>query len=327
MCQMQVIKEHIKKKQYKPVYLLYGTEDYLKRLYKEKLKDAMLDGSDSMNYTYFEGKGIDLNQVMEISETLPFFFERRLVIIENSDLFKSANNFGDYVKRMPETTHIVFVEKEIDKRNKLYKIVKEKGTISEMNGMNEKNLILWMVSILNHNNKKATQNTLLYLLNKVGADMDLLVQELEKLICYVGEKEVIETYDMDAICTNQITGKIFQMIEAIGLKKQVQALQLYRDLLTLREKPMSILYLITRHFNLLWQIKELEKEGYPTSDISQKTKVPPFAVKKYISQANSFTTQALKNMIGVCIETEEQVKTGRMSDQMGVELLIVSFSQ
>lgn len=324
---MQTIKEHIKSNKYKPVYLLYGSQDYLKKLYQKKLKDGIVGNDNDLNYSYFEGNTIDLNQLIAQAETMPFLGERRLIVIENSGLFKSANDLSEYIKRMSPTTHIVFIEHDIDKRNRLYKVVKDLGTISEMNGLDQKNLILWMVSILKKSNKKATQQTLQYLLEKSGSDMKELENELEKLVCYKMEEEIIEIADIDAICTTQITGKIFQMIDAIGAKKQKEALQMYYDLLILREKPMSILFLIMRHFNILFQVKDYIARANPLAELSQKVGIPPFTVNKYITQAKNFTFFQIKHAIESCADVEEQIKTGKLEDQVGVELLIIEFSQ
>lgn len=324
---MQNIKEHIKSNQYKPVYLLYGAEDYLKKLYKNKLKDGILGESDEMNYTYYEGKGIDIYKVIETAETLPFFNDRRMIMIENSGLFKSQSDLADYIKKIPETTHIVFVENEVDKRNRLYKAVKDYGTISQMDGMDENNLKLWITSIMNKSGKKITGNTLIYLLSKSGTDMENLSNEIEKLICYALNRDIITNEDVDAVCVTQVSNKIFQMMDAIASKKQSDALKLYYDLLTLKEKPMSILFLLSRHFNLLLQTKELSGQGYNNSIISQKIGVPPFAVGKYITQSKNFQKNILIQALHSCANIEEQVKTGRLMDQMGVELLIVEYSR
>lgn len=324
---MQTIKEHIKNNEYKPVYLLCGTEDYLKKLYQGKLKEAILTGSDDMNYSYFEGKETDPSKVIEACETLPFFSDRRLICIKNSGFFKSANDLADYIKTMPDTSHIVFVEAEIDKRNRLYKAVKEVGYISEMNGMDERNLKLWVSSFLKQSGKKITERDILYFLNKCGTDMVLLSQELEKLICYAYDREVITSEDIDAVSTTLVTGKIFQMIDAIASNRQTQALELYHDLLTLREKPLSILFLLARQFNILLQVKELSEHGYNNSIIASKVSVPPFAVGKYIAQAKNFKQSRLIEALETCASFEEQIKTGRLNETMGVELLIVTYSR
>ncbi|MFU0827850.1 MAG: DNA-pol3-delta domain-containing protein [Lachnoclostridium sp.] len=323
---MKNIKEHIRLHQFKPVYLLYGTESYLKKLYKDKLKTAILGNSDEMNYSYFEGKDIDTSQVISIAETLPFFAEKRLIVIENSGLFKSQSDLADYIKSMPETTHIVFVETEVDKRNRLYKAVKDIGTISEMNGLDEANLKLWIATMLAKDKKKITGDTILYLLSKTGTDMENIQNEVEKLICYAYDREVITAEDIDAVCTTQISGKIFAMVDAIGNKRQQQALDLYYDLLALKEKPMSILYLITRQFNILMQVKDLVALGYNNKVISEKTGLMPFTINKYIAQGKNFAAKTLKEALQSCAETEELIKTGRLIDTIGVELLIVKYS-
>lgn len=53
---MQTLNQDIKQKLFKRVYLLYGEESFLKRSYKNRIRESIL-GEDTMNYHYFEGKG------------------------------------------------------------------------------------------------------------------------------------------------------------------------------------------------------------------------------------------------------------------------------
>ncbi len=91
--------------------------------------------------------------------------------------------------------------------------------------------------------------------------------ELEKLFCYCMGRDVITAQDIEAVCTRQVSSQIFDMIDAVAQKKQKTALDLYYDLLTLKEPPMRILFLITRQFNLLLQVKELKNKGYDANAI------------------------------------------------------------
>ena len=84
---MKSLIEDIKTGQFNNIYLLYGEEAYLKKQYKEKLRNAIIPSDDTMNYAYFEGKGTSVNEVIELAETLPFFAERRLLILENTGWF------------------------------------------------------------------------------------------------------------------------------------------------------------------------------------------------------------------------------------------------
>lgn len=323
---MKNIKEHIKAHQFKPVYLLYGAEGYLKKLYRDKLVAAILNGADQMNYSHYDGKGIDVSEVIGMAETLPFFSEKRVIVIENSGFFKVQNELADYLKTMPDTTHMIFVEDEVDKRNRLYKAVKDIGNISEMNGMDEQNMKLWAASILQKDKKKITSDTLTYLFNKIGMDMQNVQTELEKLVCYAYDRDIITIEDIEEVCTTQIQSKIFAMIDAIGMKQSRKAFDLYADLLALREKPMTILYLITRQFNILLQVKELSAMNFDKNTIASKAGIPPFAVQKSVAQAKNFTKSTLKEALEFSADVEEQVKTGRLSEKLGVELLIVKYS-
>ena len=130
---MKCLNEDLKSGQFNNVYLLYGEEAYLKKQYKDKLRNAMLSPDDTMNYAYYEGKGTNVKEVIDLAETLPFFAERRLIILEDTGFFKNATaDLADYIKEMPETTAMIFVESEVDKRGKLYKAVQSKGRAVEL---------------------------------------------------------------------------------------------------------------------------------------------------------------------------------------------------
>lgn len=323
---MKIIKEHIKSGSFKHFYLLYGTEPYLIKLYRDKLKAAVLGNNDQMNFSRFEGKDINQKAIVETAQTLPFFSDRRLILIENSGLFKTQSDLPEQLVTLPESTILLFVEEEIDKRNKLYKLVKEQGVVSEMNGLDEKNLKLFIASLLEQSGKRITSDTAGYLLERTGTDMENIRSETEKLICYAYDRDIITGEDVDAIVTVQITGRIFQMMDAIGSRKQKQAIRMYYDLLSLREKPMSILYLIVRHFNILLQVKELLSVGYHNQAIVETVKIPPFSVSRYTSQSKNYSKVQLIKALEAAADVEEQVKTGRMLEKVGLELLILSLS-
>ena len=130
--------------------------------------------------------------------------------------------------------------------------------------------------------------------------------------------------DVENICTGQTTGKIFEMVNHIAEGRKKQALELYYDLLALKEPPMRILFLIARQCNMLLQVKELKSKGYDNRTIASKIGVPPFVAGKYAGQAAKFKTAALRDAVEKCVEAEEAVKTGRMNDKMSVEILILS---
>ena len=319
---MKTIKEDIKNREFKRVYLLYGTEEYLKRLYKNKLKEAVLQDSDAMNMAEYTGKGIDEKEVREFADTLPFFADYHLLILENTGWFKNSTDFADYVPELPDTAVLVFVETEVDKRSRMYKAVKEHGYVCEMNGMTEQELKMWVASLLKREERKITESTIEFLLEQVGTDMAKLQNELEKLVCYTMGRDVVTVEDIRQVCSEQITGKIFVMVEAMAQGRKKQALELYYDLIALQEKPMGILYMIQRQFHYLLIVKEMKKNRADKGSIASALGVPPFAVQKYMAQADRFQMEDLKKLVNYSLTLEEDVKSGRLKEQLAVELLL-----
>ena len=108
---MQKLAEEIKTGQLKQVYILYGEETYLRSQYKDKLKKALLGDGDDMNFHYFEGKNISSGEVIDLAETMPFFAERRVIVLENSGLFaKGGEELAAYLGDPAKTAAFVFVE-------------------------------------------------------------------------------------------------------------------------------------------------------------------------------------------------------------------------
>jgi len=227
---------------------------------------------------------------------------------------------------MPDTTCLLFVETEVDKRSRLYKAVKNCGRITEFQTQDEKTLMKWILGILKKENRKITEATLQLFLERTGTDMENISMELEKLLSFTQSRDVITNRDIEEICTLQTTNRIFDMIRAIAEKNQKQALTLYYDLLALKEPPMRILFLIARQFQQLLLIKSLAAKGYDKNTIAAKAQVAPFIAGRCMAQAKSFTREQLEAAVRDCVDSEEAVKTGQISDMLSVELLIVKYS-
>lgn len=322
---MQRINNDIKQNNFKQIYLLYGEERYLKKQYTDRLHKAMCNEGDSMNTHFYEGKDISVGEIIDLAETLPFLSERRVIFISNSNLFKSGGEkMAEYLASPNETTYFVFTESEVDKRSKLFKAVQNNGCVVEFGVQDENTLKRWIAGIVGRDNKKIAERTVTLFLTKTGTDMENIQMELEKLLCYCMDRDIITDEDVEAVCVNRISNHIFDMVNAIASGNTKEALSLYYDLLALKEPAMRILFLIARQYNLLLQTKELKQKGFSDKDIASKIGVPPFVAGKYVAQASRFKTSDLKAFVKRCVETEEAVKTGHMNDVISVEMLIVS---
>lgn len=324
---MKSIQEDIKKNEFQPVYLLYGEEAYLRQQYKQMLLKALRPEEDTMNFSKYEGKGVEPREIIDLGETMPFFASRRVILLENTGFFKNkCEELADYLKQLPEYLCMIFVEAEVDKRGRMYKAVKNVGRIAEFSVQNTQTLTRWILQILKREGKRITQRDMELFLTKTGTDMGNIRMELQKLIDYTLGRDVVTGEDIEAVCTTQTTNKIFDMVRAVTEKDQRKALDLYNDLLTLREPPMRILFLLAKQFNQLMITKEMAESVYGQPEIASQLGVPTFVVRNYLQIARKYRLSQLKRAVEDFTEAEEMVKTGRLGDVLSVELLIIRYS-
>lgn len=325
---MKRVLQHIKEQKYQNLYLFYGKEKYLVAQTRDKLKEALIPSGDTMNYSYFEGKKTDIPEILELIQTMPFFNDYRLLVLDQTELGKKSNDdFLNALKEMPETTILLIIEDDVDKRSKIYKYINKEGCAVSFETPKEKDLVLWVAQMLKKEQKKMTQKDIQLFLYNTGQDMFTIKNELEKLISYTKGREVIGAEDLEALTTAQTTNQIFVMLEAIAKKQRDTVLKLYYDLIELKESPFGILALLVRQCNQLLQTQSLLKAGKSQGEMAKELKVPPFVAGKLKQQVRLFKREELYEMIKKCAATDEGIKTGKITDRIGVELLLVEFSK
>ena len=316
------IEDELKNNQISRFQLLYGEERYMVQYYRNQLIEKLSNPDDEMNRTFFRDKP-EPSQIAEAAQILPFFAENRLIVVEDSGYFKSSSDMADYVESFPETTYIIFVEREIDKRNRLFKWINKNGCVTECTRQPEHMLKRWIAGYMKKAGKGISTKGAERLIERVGTDMEMLSNELEKCIGYVGESKLIDVPEVDAICSGVTVSKMFDMIDAVALGEKNRAMKLYEDLYTNKESPMSILFMFSRHINILLQVKECKNRGLRSGEIAKKCGVPPFTIPKYEKQAALFKRSKLLAMLQTRLELEEQFKSGKLSDQLAVELFLI----
>lgn len=345
------LNEELKNGDYRRVYLLSGEQAYLRLQNRDKLVKALMGDGDAMNLTRHTGTDVSARDIIDMACTLPFFADRRVIVLENTGLLnpksvtKSASGsktsaavaqesekLAGFIKEIPETTAIIFAEESVDKRGKLYKAIdqsrkEELGEILECTTPDEADLRAWAAGIFRRSGLSVPGRTLALFLEYTGDDMLGIAGEAEKLCCYcMGKKEITEQ-DVRDVCSPRIRDRIFDMIEAIALRDRKKALEIYMDLCSLRTAPQVILSLMRRQFDQLLKIKELSGR-MPDSEIARKVGVPPFVVtRKYKPALRTYTMSDLTGALEDCISADHESKSGRIDAGIAVEMFIVRHSE
>lgn len=325
---MKSIDEDIKNGQFKKIYLLYGDEDYLKKQYRDKLLHALVAEGDTMNFAKYDGQNVSVGELIDLAETLPFFAERRVILVTDSGFFKSSEEqLALYFAEIQDTTCMIFVESEVDKRSKTYKAAVKAGSAVDFSMPDERMLTSWMMARVKQAGKTMTQEAWTEFFDRTNDSMDHMNLEMEKLLSYIYDKDSITLADVEAICTKQMHTKVFDMISFIASKNLPKVLELYHDMLAAKEPPIRILALIIRQFDQMYLMKDMASQGMNVSTIASKLGSRDFIVRKNLGLARNFTMEQIRALLEDAADLDERAKTGRINDRMAVELLMVQYSK
>ncbi len=303
------------------VILLFGPEHYLRRRYKAQVREAVT-GGDEMNCTVFSGKNPELREVKDLAETMPFFAERRLIILEDTGLFSGSHeDWAAFAAAVPDSCVLLFDEETVDKRGKLYKAVLKAGIPCDCQPLEEKPLQAWAVRYLGKAGKRITGSGCARLLEYAGPDLDNLASEMEKLIAAVGEGTDITEDTVKDVCIRSLESSVFALTDAVAAGEEARAMAVYTDMLARRESGMRLLALIERQFRQLLAAKEC---GGGRNAIMDALHVSYGAAGRLSRQAERFSGEKLQKLLAYCAEQEAAFKSGRLSEQLALEMVIVT---
>ncbi|MBM6828533.1 DNA polymerase III subunit delta [Anaerotignum lactatifermentans] len=330
---MKELKKQWKQGEFHRCYLFYGSETYLIKNYEETLTKALLPpGAEGMNFDILEGRRATAAAIMDAAETLPFLNDKRLVLVRNSEFFQKGSRkeegeaLLDFLSDLPESTCLLFVEEKAEKNNRLYKAVAKHGIAVDFKPLTEKEIVSWLKKSCKDQGLSLADSTAVYLLRITDNSMENLVREIGKLTAYKGESGEITKEDVDAVCSISLEARIFDLVRAVAEGRTEQTTTLYRNLLRMKESPFLVLSLVTRQFRLILETALLSLQGEPNSEIASKLEIREFAVRDYLKQSKSFSKEQLQEALRDCLQTDLEIKGGRMEEELAVELLLLRWS-
>lgn len=326
------------------VYLFYGEEAYKRRNYKEQLK-KLVAGNGDINFSAFEGKDTDFSAVYDSVVTLPFFAEKRLVLVENSGKFKAkkksdteedaesrqADGSDKLLEKiladLPATTVLAFFEPEVTKTKKIFKTIDEKGIVCECSADSEEAVMKWLARGFAAAGKNIKKSTAQLIIDRVGTEYDRLRQEYEKMVAFAGDASEITEETVLAVTSEDIESKIFDMLDSMCSRNPAGVLKFYYGLVTNREHPLYILAMVRMQFRTMLQVADLSEKGMSGYEIRSRLKKSGYVIDKHLKFARYFNAEKIEKILDRISETDRLIKSGGMDEQIGVELLLTEFSK
>lgn len=323
-----------------PVYLFTGEEILLRERLLKKFKEKLLPiEMADFNLDIVDGKETSGDSIANSASTLPFMSDKRLVIVNNAEMFRTKKKAGkekddtdsngdeellSYLENPSTSTCLVFVCPEgVDKRKKLYKSVEKTGQVVNLDPPKGSELLSWIESQVSSQGKQIDPGAIEFLASAVGGNLAQLEQEVAKLVTYIGDKTKIELEDAQVLVAKSAESTIFQLVDAVGEKKYANALAVLKEMIFLGEPPVRIVIMIARQFRLILQAKVLQKKGCNAREIAGQLQVAPFVAQKCLGQGRNFSEEELKQALGHLLQLDLNIKTGQIEPVLGLEMALV----
>lgn len=278
--------------------------------------------------------------ISEIS-TPSFGFERKLIIAKNTGFFKKegkrkskidTNSINEKLKiflkenfeTIKDSVLIIFVEDEAEK-NELYDFIDKNGIVCNFEYQKANQLQARIMQITKAYKVNIDSPTCMYFIECCGTDMQELINEIRKLIEYIGENGNITKKDIDLLSTKKIESVIFDLTDSLGKKQIKKAIEVLRNLILNKEPTQKILITLYNHFKKLYLTKLAIKEN---KDIIYSLDLKPnqaFLVNKYKTQSGYFKLEEIRTILKELIDLDYKYKTGLIDLDIGFESIICAY--
>ncbi|AIF66854.1 DNA polymerase III subunit delta [Terribacillus saccharophilus] len=323
----------IKKKDFSPIYLLYGTESYFMQDIKVKI-EKQFALSDGTNVSVYDLEETPIQEVIADAEEYPFFSEQKLILAYHPFFLKAKpdksavdhrlESLEQYVENPAAWTTLVLLApyEKVDERKKIIKSIKKTGQAVACLPVKEWDLSDWIVTLSKEHQIVLEDAVADLLIQEAGTDLSMLRGEIEKLALYAGEGSKITLEMAESLVSHQQTSSGLKLVDSLMAGDLAKAIYIFHDLIKLKEEPIALIALLASQFRTILHVKLLKHKGYNQAKMAEVTKVHPFVIKLALKREAHFSEEELKHILFLAAETDADMKQGRMEKNLAFELLL-----
>lgn len=333
---LRQLKEDLKQKNPRRVYVFYGEETFLLHHYLQKLKKQLVDElTESFNFNKLTKETFDLRTLADCVESLPMMAEHTFVWVDDVDIFKlnddDREKLTDIFSDVPDYCTLVFSFETAawkpDKRyKKLWDAISTNACIVEFARQEQRDLIAWISRHFAANNKRIDPNLCSYLIDLTGGTMTALSGEISKICAYSCAEQITKS-DIDAVTEPVLDAVVFQMTDLLGEGKYGAALIKLDQLLKMQQEPIAILGAVGSHFRRLGTAKTLLDNGKSYGELQRLCAMPEYGAKKTMAAARRFSVAFCARAAELILETDRKMKTSADEPNRLLEVLLLELAR
>jgi len=230
----------------KPVYVLRGTDDYLRRRYRGDLIGRLLAPDQRDLALYDTTADAELSDVLDELRTAPLLAQRRVVVIRDADPFvkRYRKQLEAYLESPSGSGSLILIVSSWQSTTRLAKRVAEIGEVLDCSSPSAARLPRWIAKAVGSRSKAIAPEAAQALAGWVGADLARLDSEIEKLCLYVGDRPDVTVDDVAAVVAAATGPEPFALTNAIEAGDRRKALEALGALMTVRGEEFRTLGMI-----------------------------------------------------------------------------------
>ncbi len=337
------LSSHIKSDKLLPVYLLYGSQSYLVKLYAKKLREKAADPANAQwNVTVYDASKADIDTVADTLQSVSFFGGSRCVELTDLDVEKLSAAEWEKCKRLlgdlPEESVLIISLGSVlpdfkkTKWKTLLKAIEAAGASAELGSRSKSDTARFITALCRKNGCYMSPDVCQRLIELCGDDLAVLSQEAQKICSYQGEGEVsIET--VEKLTVRRLDDNVFDLSRKILRKDLTGALNGLEDLLNLGNDPVAILGALDTVFIDLYRCKAAKEKRLSAKEISAAFNygAREFRVRNALKDADRLSLERLGGCIGILAKTDYALRSSRTSAavllQQGLVQLFLALHQ
>lgn len=268
-------------------------------------------------YSMYHADETDPAEIVSIAQTFPFLTERRVVEVRNAEYYTSVSAAGallPYLESVNETTMLILISSQVDRRSKFYKACQSVAQIIECPELTEQETMDWVRDEIATRDKRIERAAAKALLDRTGKRLDDVLNAVTLVCNYVGDAETVSEQDVTAACADVAEEEVWALTNAISDSDTNRAVHALRDILELGKSEFEILGLIN------W----LLKSAYGVASGSRN--VNPYVAKKAAPLAQKLGKGNLRKAFGLCMQAELQFRTTGVDRSLALELLVIKLA-
>ena len=310
-------------------YLLMGTEKYNLRRRRNEIVKKLI-GDDEINISVYRDSEWDISELIADLQTVPFFFDNRVVIVENPGFIVSpkvndepfVNALVSYFKKPNEsTTFIIYIDQNIDRRRKALNTLVKYMKREVYDTLSEEDFQQAVNEDLRNSGLKLDFDSRNELMQRLPLDLDNWKNELEKLKLY---PEKIDREVIRQLVAKPLESNVFELTNAVNTRNTARAIEVYHDLLVNNKNDIQgLIGLLAGQFRFMLQAVTLMEQGYNQKEIAEQLNCREGRVYMAFKNSGSRNSRQLLKVLDSLAQLDQNIKSGKVNPQLGLELFLV----